>query len=1145
MQKKKTKKIKNSFIDGGGKTGEHYEKKKREARKQSEKLQVTIQSKINRGKAKTSRSGAVISISKGLSKLYKEKAQTNANDLRSQFHLNKSKRSQGGISQNKDIKKTQQYMNQYKKSVMESKVADILLQSKINRGKLTRGSMSKGTHKLIKSKAGHNRNAINSKYSLLKNKRSDIFESLNPKLYSQLQSRQLRPSYTGNPLQQQRYLPGQQEYSDQQRYPPSEYLQDQQRYPSGYSQQGYSQQDQQRYPPGYSQQQQQQQKIYYTAMKEEREPGYGISLEKNQKLQGSSSSSLTPSPVPTPVPAPTPAPTSIKQPEQSTPHKTQLEILKEKETTIQKHSTELSNLFNNIKTSKIAATFDPKIIAGIMKEAGIELPENVKNTNALKTFVSNPNTIKQLKAHQNKLQKNQTNITAKQTAIKANIDTLKDIESRYNQYKQVKTDIAAKDAEINKLEAQTLLLGPNNNTVKQELESQIADAKKNKIDLEKKKETFRSNLESDTKRLQSNLNKSKTLNEKIQQAEENPGVLYGQTIKKEKQPGETEAQTRARLIQSGDPYILKLIDLQDAAIQKRQATANQIAQTKDKQSTLETQISGLQEKVLQEADKNSKQANIKAKEEEITQKKTELEANKDEIEALNKKANEIKEDAKTKIEEYKKAYELQKNTKKTELMLTQNLEALNEQLREPGINNRKRNIIKQKQNELLTQYRIDKEKNKSNYKKNISQIEKTAEEEIDKIITAKTPLLITQTNIQTGINTITKEKEGVESEIKKSDEIQKTISAKTKEKNNIATELQKLETTVVPTAVAKTGADLEPSLAPAPAPAPASASVPAPAPTPAPTPAPAPAPVPAPAPAPVPVTTPASAPGPVEGPASASINYDLMSAPEARAAFQAKIRAPGSGYGISFEPASVNNPEQTLKDLASSPPASSPPASSSQASSPEQVPSTDSLKQSATRGKASDLEPESSKVSQSENQKSLNVKKLNKNSSGYMTVDVSNNLNVEKFNNKNSGYITVEPASASSASAASTKQNLKTETQNTSPAQSTKKKSVWNLIKQKITPSKQVTVQKITPVITQVSAPVTKPVTKSANNPIIETTNYNTFKFVAPPSHESDYSDLFKLQLQESPSQIRIPQKSPISYKLLSNGETMEPIYAT
>jgi hypothetical protein len=257
MHKKKTKKNKNRFIDGGGfrtKTKEHYEKKQRDSQKQAEKLQITIDSKINRGKAKISQSGAVISISKGLSKLYKEKAQTNANFLRSQFHLNKSKRSYGGISTIKDTKKTQEYMNQYKKSEMESKVASILLKSKINRGKFTQGSMSKGTHELFKSKAGLNRNAINAKYSLLKDKRSGIFESLNNKLYSQLQSRQLRqlrPSYTVNPLQQPRYPPRQQGYSQGQPiYPP------QQRYPPpGYSPLGYPKQEQPRFPPqqGYQQ----------------------------------------------------------------------------------------------------------------------------------------------------------------------------------------------------------------------------------------------------------------------------------------------------------------------------------------------------------------------------------------------------------------------------------------------------------------------------------------------------------------------------------------------------------------------------------------------------------------------------------------------------------------------------------------------------------------------------------------------------------------------------------------------------------------------------------------------------------------------------------------------------------------------------
>jgi len=814
MQKKKTKKIKNSFIDGGGfktKTKEYYKKKQQESQKQSEKLQVTIQSKINRGKAKTSRSGAV-SISKGLSKLYKEKAQTNANFLRSQFHLNKSKRT-GVISTTQDNKKTQEYMNQYKKSVMQSKVADILLKSKFNRGKITQGSMSKGTHKLIKSRAGHNRNAINAKYSLLKNKRSGILETINSQLLKQLQSRQSSQLTAVNPIQQQRYPPGQQKYSsgqegysDQQRYPEQEYSSGQQGY--SYQQRFPEQQEyssgQSRYPeqeyslPGYSQAQAQIQKLPGSSPESEQ-----IKTLLKQPVVSQLSKASSPAPTLSTTQAPTlsTTPAPIKQPEPSTPHKTQLEVLTEKADTITKQSTELSKFFTNITKNNTTATFDPKIIAGIMKQAGIELPKNIRNTNsaALKQFASTPAIIKQLKEREAQIQKEKGNITAKTTAIQSQMSQLEKIQEKHNEYKQAKIDIAAKDVEINKLEAQKLLLNSTNPTTLTRIKSfnnKIAIAKNQKENLELGKTFLKKELEVETKNLQSNLS-TKTVNNQIKLFEQNPEVYYGQ----KKLPGETEEQTRERLIGLKDPAILKLIELKDAATSKKTNNAktksNNIAKAKASQAALEAELTALRDKDILKPEAILKnQAEITAKEAEIKNKQSELDTIKANIASINQNISKAKETANTEIAKVEEDYQKNKKALKDKLNLETRIKEFNNQIQN-GTPEAQKEAQTQKK-ELLSNYREQRELISDRH----YEIEKFLMKKRDETIKIEAGKKIKNQGIQTTLETtmknVTTEAENLKSEIAKSNEIQQTIETKTEEKNKIDTELQKLEPPVVP-----------------------------------------------------------------------------------------------------------------------------------------------------------------------------------------------------------------------------------------------------------------------------------------------------------------------------------------------------------
>jgi hypothetical protein len=537
-----------------------------------------------------------------------------------------------------------------------------------------------------------------------------------------------------------------------------------------------------------------------------REPGTGIDLTMGQpnivpgQTQTVSASSTTPALTPALTPASPSIPkVAIPTPDEA-PNKTQLEILKEKEDIVKTHSNELSKLLNSFRNETVITP--PKNIVEILKTSGIpeadiakiKKPDGSINSNALKTFLSTAETIPKLQTYQAKLQANQANITKQRNEINTHTQKLQTIQEKHTQYKKVKSDIQAKEGEIQTMKARQLLLASktatSSNTKSIEaLDTKLATAEQEKADLEANKENLKTELTTETKILQNQL-KNKTVNNKTKLIEQNPSVYYGQMIKKEKQPGETEEQTKNRLLASGNETALKIIKLKAAENITKKTKANTNQSKKQTSNTLAKDIASLQEQKLPEEVKTQKSEKLTQIEAEITNKTQELTEDKQKIYSIITQEKEIIKKNITERESLFKAYEQQKQSKKQELNLNPQLDALDEQLKQPGINKQTIQLINQQKEALLKQYREYKYQSKQILLANLDRIKENTQKELNKLISAKTPLLITQKEKEAEINNITKEKDALERELVNDENIDKDITNKTAKKQKIDDELK-------------------------------------------------------------------------------------------------------------------------------------------------------------------------------------------------------------------------------------------------------------------------------------------------------------------------------------------------------------------
>ncbi len=293
--------------------------------------------------------------------------------------------------------------------------------------------------------------------------------------------------------------------------------------------------------------------------------------------------------------------TTLNKPFIIQPHKTQLEILKEKEDTTKIHSTELNALLNSFMKGETINT--PKNMEEILKASKINnnTISKIKNLDGtitqdkIKLFLSTPETITKLQNYKTQLDTNKSKITENISQIEANTTKLHTIQETHTEYKTIKSEIETKQATINELKARQTLLS-NNNTI-QKLQQQINNAETEKTRLETKKTELKTKLVEYTKDLTQTLVKSKSLNNQIKQIEQNPDVYYGQMMSKYKTANTTknEATLKKYILDYGSPAEKEIIKLKNSSNHQKQEKQSMIDTKTQTKVNLEAQIKKLEQ----------------------------------------------------------------------------------------------------------------------------------------------------------------------------------------------------------------------------------------------------------------------------------------------------------------------------------------------------------------------------------------------------------------------------------------------------------------------------------------------------------------------------------------------------------------------
>jgi hypothetical protein len=473
--------------------------------------------------------------------------------------------------------------------------------------------------------------------------------------------------------------------------------------------------------------------------------------------------------------------TTLNKPFIIQPHKTQLEILKEKEDTTIIHSTELNALLNSFMKGDNITT--PKNMEEILKASKInnntiskiKNPDGTITQDKIKLFLSTPETITKLQNYQTQLDTNKSKITENISKIEANTTKLHTIQETHTEYKTIKSDIETKQATINELKARQQLLFNSNQMNKLDtpanlqLQKQINNAETEKTSLETKKTELKTKLVENTKDLTQTLVKSKSLNNQIKQIEQNPDVYYGQMMSKYKTANTTknEAYLKTYILAYGSPAEKEIIKLKNSSNHQKQEKKSMIETKTQTKVNLEAQI-----KELEAQKTNINKEDITKKNQELEKQKLEqeniLKEKTDKLEAINKEEQILINLANEKL----KIIDMEYTKRESNIQLLQNKSNTNNS-----------SNLKNQINKL--------EKENEQYISEMTIFAKDIEIKENKLNTQKQSLFNEKTNAQQKIYNINKEKATIVSQLEKDATITKEIAATQTQISEVDAELEK------------------------------------------------------------------------------------------------------------------------------------------------------------------------------------------------------------------------------------------------------------------------------------------------------------------------------------------------------------------